>query len=204
MRYLGRTHPIAAEYTNFPVPLKTIHAIDADMAARAYAALKDPANTRKYGQKEAAFPSAVCYYTPPFLRDIYTTLGDFIRPLLGFDIVETYYYSRLYGTGDELKIHTDRGSCFVSVSLCFGYEYGPMFPPGSSWPIGVLPHAGPEAQEPLSFALQPGDGILYPGCIAPHWRDMFLGPHCGQAFFHWVPRDERLFGEFYGDPKKLG
>lgn len=204
MRYTAQVHPIAAEYRNFPVPLRAIHPVDDAMARAAYAALKDPVNTRKHGQKEAAYPSAVCYYTPPFLRDVYTAVGAHIRQFLPFDLIETYYYARLYGPGDELRIHTDRGGCFVSVSLCFGYDYSPMFPPGSAWPLMALEDLGKGPEKPVSFPLQAGDGILYPGCSAPHWRDMFLGQHCGQAFFHWVPKDDALFGEFYGDPNKTG
>lgn len=204
MRYAGQIHPIAAEYRNFPVPLRAIHPISEQQAGEVYAALKDPANIRKHGQKEAAYPSAVCYYTPPFLRETYGLLGAHIRQFLPFDIVETYYYSRLYGPGDQLRIHTDRGGCFVSVSLCFGYEYSPMFPAGSAWPLWALADEGKGPEKPVSFAFQPGDGILYPGCSAPHWRDMFLGQRCGQAFFHWVPKDDTVFGEFYGDPNKKG
>ncbi len=202
MRFYGKTHPIAAEYARFPVPLRAIHPIDQATAATAYRQLSDPANIRKLGKKEAAHPNAVCYYRPAFLTDLFTALGEHIRRFLDFDIVETYYYARLYGTGDELKIHTDRGSCFVSVSLCFGYEYSDLFPKGSSWPIGVLEEAGDGPEKAIAFPLQPGEGILYPGCSAPHWRDMFLGAHCGQAFFHWVPKDDTVFGSFYGDPDK--
>jgi hypothetical protein len=204
IRFIGQKHPLISEYANFPVPLRQISPLSAERAALAFAALGDPGNKRKYGQSEPQYPSAVCYYYPPFLTDIFRELGDHISSLLDFELVETYYYARLYGTGDELKIHTDRGSCFVSVSLCFGYDYSPMFPKGSSWPIGVLAETSGGGEEPVEFRLQPGEGILYPGCSAPHWRDMFLGDHCGQAFFHWVPKDDRIFGSFYGDPDKLG
>lgn len=204
MRFYGKLHPLAAEYPKFPVPLKAIRPITAKQAAAGYAALKDPKNIQALGQKEQPYPSAVCYYHPPFLAETFKILGEHIRQFLDFDIVETYYYARLYGTGDELKIHADRGACFVSVSLCFGYDYSPMFPEGSAWPIGVLTDTGNGPVDPVAFPLQPGEGILYPGCSAPHWRDMFLGTHCGQAFFHWVPKDDAKFAEFYGDPKKAG
>lgn len=202
MRFYGKTHPIAEEYAHYSVPLRAIRPITAKTAAEAYQALSDPANIRKLGKQEAEYPNAVCYYRPAFLSDVFTALGEHIRQFLDFDIVETYYYARLYGTGDELKIHTDRGSCFVSVSLCFGYEYSALFPEGSAWPIAALPGSDAGPDKAVAFPLQPGEGILYPGCSAPHWRDMFLGTHCGQAFFHWVPKDDAVFGSFYGDPDK--
>lgn len=200
MRFYGQLHPIASEYGRFPVPLRAIRPFGADEIEAGWQALKDPANVRRFGQKEKAHPNAVCYYHPPFLADTFARLGEHIRQFLDFDIVETYYYARLYGTGDELGLHTDRGECFVSVSLCFGYDFSPMFPKGSPWPIGVLEDVGDGPGKETIFPLQPGDGILYPGCSAPHWRDMFLGAHCGQAFFHWVPKDDDAFASFYGDP----
>jgi hypothetical protein len=196
VQFYGKKHPIAGEYAAYPVPLKGIQPISAAQAAEGYAALNDPANIKKLGYTEAAYPSAVCYYRPPFLEDIYKSIGDYIRPFLDYDIEETYYYARLYGTGDELKIHTDRACCFVSVSLCFGYDYSPMFPKGAAWSLGALDPAG----QAIEFKLHPGEGMLYPGCSAPHWREMFLGSHCGQAFFHWVPKIPAVFEEFYGDP----
>lgn len=204
MRFFGKLHPVAQYYADFPVPLRAVRPIGADEAAAAYDALRDSSNIARLGQKEAAYPSAVCYYRPPFLTDIFRAVGEHIRRFLDFDIVETYYYARLYGLGDQLKLHTDRGSCFVSVSLCFGYDYSDMFPQGAAWPIGVLEESEGGEGRPVSFPLQPGEGIIYPGCAAPHWRDMFLGAHCGQAFFHWVPKDDALFAEFYGDPDKRG
>lgn len=204
MRFHGKTHPIAAEYARYPVPLRTIRPLPDAVVAASWRALKDRANIRAFGQKEAAHPNAVCYYHPPFLKDIFETLGRYVRRFLDYDIVETYYYARLYGTGDQLKPHTDRGACFVSVSLCFGYEFNELFPEGSAWPIGVLEDTGDGAETPVAFPLRPGEGILYPGCAVPHWRDVFLGEYCGQAFFHWVPKDDAVFGSFYGDPDKRG
>ena len=56
---------------------------------------------------------------------------------------------------------------------------------------------GTEREVP--FGLKPGDGMLYPGCSAAHWRDAFLGDQCGQAFFHYVPAEASIFGEYHGD-----
>lgn len=206
VRFHGKRHPIAAEYARFPVPLRAIRPVTPAETATAWRALRNPANIRRFGQSEAAYPNAVCYYHPPFLRALFAALGRHIRPLLDFDIVETYYYARLYGTGDQLKLHTDRGACFVSVSLCLGYEFSDLFPEGSAWPIGVLDDEGGSTDRgtPVLFPLQPGEGLLYPGCSAPHWRDVFLGARCGQAFFHWVPKDDSVFSGFYGDPDRHG
>ena len=203
IQFFGQKHPICTEYARFPVPLRAVTPISAEQAKDAYRALSDPENINTYGKRETPYPGADCFYYPPFLNDVYKAVGDHIRQFLDFDIVETYYYARRYDTGNELKIHADRGSCFVSVSLCLGYDYSPLFPEGSAWPIGALEGTETGPGKPIEFQMQPGDGMLYPGCSAPHWRDMFLGAKCGQAFFHWVPKDDQVFGEYYGDPDKL-
>ncbi len=199
MQFYGRKPPIADHYGRFPVPLSLIRPLGPEQAAGAYATLKDPANIAAFGERDKAYPSAVCYYRAPFLKEMAGTVAAHIRPLLDFDIIETYWYARLYGTGDKLDIHVDRGACFVSVSVCFGYDFNELFPPGSAWPLAALGEDGAGNAREIAFDLQPGEGMLYPGCAAPHWREVFLGDLCGQAFFHYVPADAAVFGEFYGD-----
>lgn len=199
MRFHGNRPPIAAEYANYPVPLRHIFPLTEAEAAEAYALLKDSNNIEAYGEPDKTYPSAVCYYRAPFLAETAAAVKRHIRPYLDYDIVETYWYARLYGMGDKLDIHVDRGACFVSVSLCFGYDFNTLFTDGSSWPIGALEEDGKGGEREALFDLKPGEGILYPGCSAPHWRDVFLGQTCGQAFFHYVPAVAQTFGEFFGD-----
>lgn len=201
MRFYGKRPPIAAEYARYPVPLRRVRALSEGEAAAAYGVLTDPENVKAYGEPDKTYPSAVCFYRAPFLADMHEKIGELIRPFLDYDIVGTYWYARLYGLGDKLDIHVDRGACFVSVSVCFGYEYNGFFPEGATWELGALDESGGAAKEVL-FGLKPGEGMLYPGCSAPHWRDVFLGERCGQAFFHYVPADEARFGEYFGDAKR--
>lgn len=199
MRFYGQKAPIAEAYAQFPVPIARISPLSAEEAQREYETLKDPANIESYGERDKAYPSAVCFYRAPFLAETAAAVAAHIRPLLPFDIVETYWYARLYGTGDKLDIHVDRGACFVSVSVCFGYDFNDLFPAGSAWSLGALDDSAADAPREIAFDLQPGEGMLYPGCLTPHWRDVFLGKLCGQAFFHYVPDDPQIFGEFFGD-----
>ena len=199
MKFYGKRPPIAAEYDKYPVPLKAIRPFSPEEAAAGYALLKNQDNIATYGEQDKTYPSAVCFYGAPFLREYAETVKREIERYLDYDIVETYWYARLYGMGDRLDIHVDRGACFVSVSVCFGYDYNDLFPAGSTWPLGALAEETGGGAHDLLFDLKPGEGMLYPGCGAPHWRDVFLGEHCGQAFFHYVPADADTFGEFYGD-----
>ena len=204
MQFHGKKAPIAAQYAKFPVPLTLIRPLSAEAAAEAYESLKDAATIEAYGETDKAYPGAVCFYRARFLAEVATAVARHIRPYLEYDIVETYWYARLYGMGDKLDIHVDRGPCFVSVSLCFGYDFNTLFTDGSSWPIGALEEDGKGGERAALFDLKPGQGILYPGCSVPHWRDVFLGQTCGQAFFHYVPAVAQTFGEFFGDKKTRG
>ena len=138
MGFFGKLPPIAAAYADYPVPVKLISPLSSGEAAQAYEALKDPATVEAFGEVDKTYPSAVCYYRAPFLADCAAAVARQIRPLLDYDIVETYWYARLYGMGDKLDIHVDRGECFVSVSVCLGYDFNDLFPQGSTWPLGAL------------------------------------------------------------------
>ncbi|MBT3792597.1 MAG: hypothetical protein HN658_09925 [Rhodospirillales bacterium] len=199
MKFYKQRLPIISEYERYPVPVKQIEPFTTAEAADAYAMLKDPDIQKKHGEPDKTYPGAVCYYNLPPMAPLAEKLKQHIRPFLDFDIVETYRYARLYGMGDKLDIHVDRGACFVSVSVCFGYDYNDFLKPGQAWALGALDRKADDSETEIIFNLQPGQGMLYPGCSAPHWRDVFLGQHCGQAFFHYVPTDDAVFEEFMED-----
>lgn len=218
MRFFGKRPPIVTEYDRWPVPISRIAPLTGEEAARAHDLLRSPRNIRRYGESDRQFPSAVCYYRVPFLDFVAERVKAHITPILGYPLLDTYWYARLYGAGDKLDIHVDREACFVSVSICLGYEYGPLFPEGSTWPIHALDEspcdspsdespsdespAGAASPRTITFDLRPGEAMLYPGCSAPHWRDVFLGQACGQAFFHYVPAAPDIFGAYVGDPDR--
>ena len=132
MQFYGQRPPIAAEYVKYPVPIRHIDPLTGAEAAAAYELLKDADNIEAYGERDNTYPSAVCFYGAPFLADYAAAVKRHIRPYLDYDIVETYWYARLYGMGDKLDIHVDRGACFISVSICFGYDFNTLFPDGSA------------------------------------------------------------------------
>ena len=90
-------------------------------------------------------------------------------------VFPTYSYARLYKGGDELKKHTDRESCEVSVTLHLGSD-------GVEWPIWFEKPNG----ELVSLNLKPGQGALYLGMITPHWREKYEGSDYRQVFLHYV------------------
>ena len=99
----------------------------------------------------------------------------------------TYSYARIYKTGDVLHRHKDRSSCEISTTVNLG---------GEPWPIYLDPDinvgyldennnyvAG--SNEGLRVDLEPGDMLMYKGCILEHWRDAFKGENCVQVFLHY-------------------
>jgi hypothetical protein len=109
---------------------------------------------------------------------MFDTVGEriwpFLENILGEELIPTYSYARLYTNGNELKVHTDRPSCEISISIQLGKSHH------YSWPI----FAGGKR-----FDLAEGDGVLYKGCEIPHWRKPCDGPegyYSGQLFCHFV------------------
>lgn len=92
----------------------------------------------------------------------------------GTTVVPTYSYIRVYRTGDDLKKHSDRPSCEISVTVNLGGD--------CDWPIHIERPDGSVA----SLTLKPGDAMLYLGCQAQHWRDPIPGSTCVQVFLHYI------------------
>lgn len=90
----------------------------------------------------------------------------------------TYCFSRVYTKGNVLEKHKDRHSCEVSLTLCLD-ENGPQWPIYMTRPDGTVG----------SFALQPGDAIMYLGCRSVHWREANPLPKYTQVFMHYVKAD---------------
>lgn len=112
---------------------------------------------------------------------IFETLQERLWPkiegIVDRPLIPTYAYARLYKNGNELKKHTDRAACEVSVTIQLGrshhYAY-PIYVDGSR------------------VDLAEGDGVLYYGMDQEHWRNKCDGPgeyYSGQVFLHYVFAD---------------
>ena len=85
----------------------------------------------------------------------------------------TYSFWRMYTYGAELKKHTDRESCEVSVTVMIGSD-------GTSWPIYA---------DGFPFDLKPGQALVYLGRDVAHWREQFKGNWRAKTFFHYVDKE---------------
>ena len=118
-------------------------------------------------------------------KDIHTGIRLKIENILGKKLYNTYYFDRFYYSGQELKKHIDRDACEISVTLHIGTS---LPKPAADWPICIKT---PEGRSDC-VTLNPGDGMIYKGCQALHWRDAMenLSSHYyHQIFFHYVLQD---------------
>ena len=107
------------------------------------------------------------------------TLLQKVKPVMekhtGIKLSPTYSYARIYKKGDVLARHKDRYSCEISTTLNLG---------GSKWPIYLEP-SGKKGKRGVRIDLDPGDMLIYKGCILEHWRNKFKGKECVQVFLHY-------------------
>jgi hypothetical protein len=114
----------------------------------------------------------------PFVRLLVEKVPE-VSSLFGEEVLPTYTYARVYNNGSVLERHKDRAACEVSISLNLSKSH--------DWPIYFQRPDGSET----FVELEPGDAVLYMGCIADHWREQFVGDEYTQVFMHYV----RSYGE---------
>lgn len=149
----------------------------------------------KHQEVEAQVNGSVSRYWYPQYREIHTGIRLKLEKILGCKLYNTYYYDRFYFPGQELKVHTDRDACEISVTIHVGTN---LTGTDSEWPICVKSVDGTGA----ALSLEPGDAMLYKGCERPHWREPMPKPrrrlrdrllfkkepeyYYHQIFFHYV------------------
>jgi hypothetical protein len=106
-----------------------------------------------------------------------------IEEISGCRLVPTYSYARLYFHGDAIIRHRDRTACEISASVHLGRDGGESF-------LCFAPNTRVD--------LDCGDGAIYLGCEADHWRESFTGNTMGQIFLHYVVKDGP-YAEHYFD-----
>lgn len=137
-----------------------------------------------HGDPQAPNSSSVYNYLPAL--ELLTNKASHVSEIVGETVFPTYTYARIYRNGSVLTKHTDRPSCEVSVTLHLGGDI--------PWAIWIETPKG----EKRCVSLNPGDAMIYLGCIAPHWRNKFEGDKYTQFFLHYV-RSRGCCAEYYFD-----
>jgi predicted 2-oxoglutarate/Fe(II)-dependent dioxygenase YbiX len=130
----------------------------------------------------------------PIFDNLLEQLTPYFEEVSGKKLYPTYSYARLYAPGDELKIHIDRPSCEISVTLTLGFE-------GDVWPIymgdyvdssqgkEVVDEAGKikYVANECEIKMNVGDAVMYYGQDKVHWRKPYKeGKWQAQVFLHYV------------------
>lgn len=132
-------------------------------------------------------PSVYNYH--PFI-ELLVGATPFMQDVLGEIMLPTYSYARMYRHGDVLTPHTDRGACEVSITLHLASD-------GVEWPIYFRKPDNSVAE----VKMKPGQAVIYLGCVAEHWRNVYEGNEYGQVFLHYV-RSRGPNAKYYFDRLK--
>lgn len=124
--------------------------------------------------KDPQCPLSSSTYSDPIHSEMQELYRYKLEDLLGYELLPTYTYSRIYSPREVLKRHRDRPSCQISLTATLEYD---TFD-GEPWDLFVEPN--------VSYKLYPGDVLVYKGCEIDHWRDSFIGISQTQVFFHYV------------------
>lgn len=138
-------------------------------------------------------PNSYSFYGDPLTETILQNSCEAISNIIQMKLLPTYSYCRLYTTGDELKIHTDRPSCEISATLSLGIPEGEEINP-------ILFSPNSDGSNPSEILLEPGDLCIYKGYDLYHWRPPFKNKWCLQSFFHFVIQDGQ-YSEFIYDKR---
>jgi len=113
----------------------------------------------------------------------------------GKKLFPTYAYARYYQRGEVLKCHIDRPACEYSATITLGHSGGIwtlwISDPGDETDQGLFGQNGDivRIKSPQKFKIEIGDAVIYKGCVAPHWRDEFIGEWQTQIFLHYVDQN---------------
>jgi hypothetical protein len=156
--------------------------ISADEAKILYQVFKKDSETDPTFTNDPQCPLSKAKYDYRWFVELLINRLPIMNELMGEPMLPTYSYARVYANGDELKKHTDRPACEVSITLHLDSD-------GKPWPIWFTKPDG----STVSYELQPGQAVAYYGMKSEHWREKFEGEHYGQVFLHYV----RARGEHY-------
>lgn len=131
-------------------------------------------DSKEYFPGDDQAPNSVAAYNIKPALEIHCNSTHKVSEAAETYVLPTYCYSRIYKKGCDLKKHVDRAACEISVTLHLEGDV--------DWPISIESSDGTSH----SVVLNPGDAIIYLGCVAPHWRMRYRGNEYVQFFMHYV------------------
>ena len=143
---------------------------------------------REWGTwRDSQVPNTYSHYADIAMETLLEKIQPIMEQKSGVKLVPTYSYARIYKKGDVLHRHKDRSSCEISTTVNLG---------GEPWSIFLEPDVNvghldenddyvPGTNKGVKVDLEPGDMLMYKGCILEHWREAFKGENCVQVFLHY-------------------
>lgn len=125
----------------------------------------------------------------PFLQLLVEKTAN-VSELVGEKVLPTYAYARVYEQGADLKAHTDRDSCELSLTVHLRGD--------QPWDFWIKTSNGKD----IAVSLNPGDAIIYQGCKLTHWRNPYNGNFYTQVFLHYVYSEGDRVDFFFDSDKK--
>jgi hypothetical protein len=113
------------------------------------------------------------FYGDPIMESLMVNKLKLMEKETKLELFPTYAFWRMYTINADLKKHTDRPSCEISVTVMIGSD-------GTKWPIFM---------DGSEIELQSGDAVIYLGCELEHWREEFKGDWHAQCFLHYVNKN---------------
>ena len=114
----------------------------------------------QYDKDETQVPGSFSVYNNPRYREIHRLVRRVVQKTLEIELHPTYFYERFYYAGQELKRHSDRPACEISVTLQISTN---LKEPWDIW------FQKPDGKE-VSIKMNSGDAVIYKGCEREHWR----------------------------------
>lgn len=182
------------EQTGFVVKENLIDKSIVDLATR-YTFLEEKTLSMYYCEQS---PTSLGKYGDLFYDTILDMLTPVISETVGFEVLPTYSYHRVYTNGAFLTPHTDRPACEISCSLAIYAEEEHNNPIYFSPEYPTHEHGG------IKLILNPGSGVIYAGTKLVHWRNAFTGTKFIQAFLHYVAKDGTYSQEIFDNRYALG
>ena len=112
------------------------------------------------------------YYADPLMESLLLKKLSIMEKETNKKLLPTYSFWRMYTKFADLKKHSDRPACEISVTVNIGID-------GTQWPIFI-------EGEPID--LSEGDAVIYLGQDLKHWREEFAGDWYAQCFLHYVDK----------------
>lgn len=127
-------------------------------------------------EDDASRDGAVQLYGDAAFDTVLSGMAGSLGRLLGYDLLPTYSFARLYRQGHDLAPHRDRPACEHSLSVHLASSGSAL------WPLEFEDLTGVSGQ----VMLDEGEALAYRGIDVTHWRRPCPSDWHLQLFMHFV------------------